>query len=169
MIAHMTQHWRKQVEEWMKERRLEEAKERLLELAKERPEDAHVLIYAAWVHDSLGLEKEAVPYYEKALELGLEGDDLRDALLGLGSTYRCLGMYEQAVRTLRTGVSQFPDYRAMKVFLGMALYNVGQHRESTELLLSQLIETTNDPTINRYRKALSFYATRLDETWGDAP
>ncbi|MDR6225776.1 tetratricopeptide repeat protein [Desmospora profundinema] len=161
----MTKPWRNQVEGLMREQRLQEAKERLLQLTEERPDDPEVWVHTAWVHDSLGLEREAVPYYEKALTYGLTGNDLRDALLGLGSTYRCLGEYNQAVQILQTGVEQFPDHRGMKVFLAMALYNLGQHREAMELLLTQLLETTEDPTINTYRKALSFYAERLDETW----
>ncbi|PTM56500.1 tetratricopeptide repeat protein [Desmospora activa] len=161
----MTQDWRDQVQTWMQEKQLEKAQKRLLQLVKDHPDDPEVLIHTAWVHDSMGLEREAVPYYVKALEFGLSGDDLCGALLGLGSTYRCLGEYEAAVETLKKGVAMFPDHRGMKVFLSMALYNTGQHRDAMELLLQQLLETSDDPTIETYHRALSFYAERLDETW----
>ncbi|TCP68322.1 tetratricopeptide repeat protein [Baia soyae] len=53
---------------------------------------------SAWSHDVLCLESEAIPYYERAIELGLsKEDDLEGALLGLGSTYRVLGQYEKSI------------------------------------------------------------------------
>jgi tetratricopeptide (TPR) repeat protein len=70
-----------------------EARELLLKLAAERPDDPQVNYQCAWVHDLLGREHEAVPFYERAIEEGLTGGDLEGAMLGLGSTYRALGVY----------------------------------------------------------------------------
>jgi hypothetical protein len=61
----------------------EQARQLLLELRAEYPTDAHVAYQAAWVHDSLGLEDEAVPHYEAAIAGDLSDDELRGALLGL--------------------------------------------------------------------------------------
>jgi Tetratrico peptide repeat len=47
--------------------------------------------FAAWSRDAQGLEADALIHYEKALKLGLSGEDLRGALLGAGSTYRNRG------------------------------------------------------------------------------
>lgn len=79
----------------------EEARRILLDLAAAAPDNAQVNFQAALVHDALGHEQEAVPFYEAALAHGLDGADAAGALLGLGSTYRALGAYEQAERTLR--------------------------------------------------------------------
>lgn len=54
----------------------------------------------------------------------------------------------------------------MQTFLAMALYNVGEHRRAVELLLENLVETTSDPGIRSYERALRFYAGRLDEVSG---
>ena len=86
-----------------KEGRAEEARAILLELAAERPDDPQVQYQCAWVHDSLGREREAVPFYERAIAGGLSGRDLEGAFVGLGSTYRSLGEYRRAVETLREG------------------------------------------------------------------
>ncbi len=67
----------------------------------------------AWVHDLLGREHEAVPFYERAIEEGLTGEDLEGAMLGLGSTYRALGEYQRAVEALRGGTPRFPNNRAL--------------------------------------------------------
>ncbi len=149
-----------------KEGRAEEARAILLELVAEKPDDPQVQYQCAWIHDSLGREREAVPFYERAIAGGLSGRDLEGALVGLGSTYRSLGEYGRAVETLREGVARFPESRAMEVFLAMALYNVGEHREATESLLRILAETSADRGISAYKEAILFYAGRLDEIWG---
>lgn len=143
-----------------------EARELLLKLAAEEPDDPQVNYQCAWVHDLLGREHEAVPFYERAIEEGLTGGDLEGAMLGLGSTYRALGEYQRAVEALRSGTTRFPDNRAMQVFLAMALYNAGECREAVELLLQNLAETTGDEGISAYSRAILFYASRLDETGG---
>jgi hypothetical protein len=53
----------------------------------------------------------------------------------------------------------------MQVFLAMALYNTGECREAVELLLRNLAETTGDEGISACKRAILFYAGRLDETW----
>lgn len=136
-----------------------------MELVAEHPEDARVNLQCAWTHDTLGLEIEAVPYYQRAIDLGLERADLEDALLGLGSTHRALGSYDEAVTTLTRGVEEFPENRAMKVFQAMALYNNGQAKQACETLLRILIDTTADPGIRSYRPALDTYAADLDRAW----
>ena len=142
-----------------------EAKDLLVDLQRENPDDAEVNLQCAWAHDRLGLEGEAVPYYEAAIRLGLDQVDLRDALLGLGSTYRTLGRYEEALSTLDRGVDEFPDDGGMKVFRSMALYNNRRGKEACELLLTLLSTTTADETIAAYRSAIDTYAADLDRTW----
>lgn len=143
--------------------RAEEARSALLALTAEYPEDAEVACRTAWIHDALGLESEAVPYYERCLAKGeLDAEDRRGALLGLGSTYRILGRYGQAVETLRRGVEEFPDDGALRTFLSMALYNTGEHHEAMRLLLEVAATTSDDPLVQKYRRAIEHYAKDLD-------
>lgn len=144
---------------------VEEARDMLLALAAQHPENARVHYQAAWACDALGLEREAIPFYERALELGLQDIDLSGALLGLGSTYRSLGQYDQAVARLREGVGAFPNHRALQVFLAMALYNARDHQESMDLLLSIIADTSDDRTIQHYQRAIAYYAGKLDQIW----
>ena len=144
---------------------VEHARDLLLELHRQLPNHAQVNLQCAWAHDKLGLETEAVPFYERALALGLDGDDLKDALLGLGSTYRTIGDYEKALITLDRGVEHFPGDQGIQVFRAMALYNNGRAKEACETLLRLLAETTSDPDIRSYRGAIDIYAADLDRTW----
>jgi tetratricopeptide (TPR) repeat protein len=121
----------------------------------------------AFALDREGRERDALLHYRSALGgEGLAADERRRGLLGLGSTLRALGEYEEAVDVLSAARGEFPDDRAFEPFLALALYNVGRHAEAVELLATCLAETTSDEAIASYRRALLFYAPRLDETWG---
>ena len=138
-----------------KEGRAEEARAILLELATERSDDPQVQYQCARVHDSLGREREAVPFYERAIVGGLYGRDLEGTFVGLGSTCRSLWKCRRAVETLREGVTRFPENRAMEVFLAMALYNVGEHSEARGSLLRIVAETSVDAEISAYKRPYS--------------
>jgi tetratricopeptide (TPR) repeat protein len=144
---------------------LEQARALALELIAAQPDDPTLNYQCAWCHDVLGLEHEAVPFYERAIALGLADEELQGALLGLGSTYRSLGEYQSAIDTLRKGVAQFPEQRSFEVFLAMALYNTGAHTQAIERLLRALAETSADESIQRYRRAILFYSDKLNQIW----
>jgi tetratricopeptide (TPR) repeat protein len=144
---------------------LEEARQALVELRDEFPEDAQVAVQTAWVHDTMGLEEEAVEHYEAAIAGNLSDEDLRGALLGLGSTYRALGRDEDSDLVFRQGIDRFPEFRPLRAFHAMTLYNLGRPREAVEMLLKLLLESTTDAEILRYQRALSAYADDLDRSW----
>ena len=79
------------------------ARELLLALRTEFPADPHIAVQTAWVHDSLGLEEEAVAHYRAALAGDLADEELRGAFLGLGSTLRALGRDAEADEVFRLG------------------------------------------------------------------
>ncbi|AZZ35455.1 hypothetical protein CIK05_01115 [Bdellovibrio sp. qaytius] len=142
----------------------QEAETLFKELLKDYPEDAEVNYQMAWTCDFMGKESDAVPFYEKAIANGLVTD--RDgAMLGLGSTFRCLGEYEKSLKVFDQALTEFPDHRSIKVFRALTLYNLGRAEESVSQLLIQLIETTSDTEIKSYDRALRFYSDKLNETW----
>ena len=143
----------------------EEARQLLLDVHTEFPDDPQVNYQCAWIHDLLGLEREAIPFYEKAIRKGLTEDDLKNALLGMGSTYRCIGEYEKSIDTFHHALALFPGSHEFKVFLAMAYYNVGQYSKAMELLLNSLADTSGDEGILRYRRAIRFYSDKLNQTW----
>lgn len=145
--------------------KLEEANQLMVELVKEQPENGYYQFQCAWTYDSLGKEQEAVPHYEKAIQLGLKPEFLVDAYLGLGSTYRTLGQYEESKRILVQALSEFPEAEHVKVFYAMTLYNLNEHSKSMETLLNTLILTSKHEGIKDYTKAIKFYSDKLDQTW----
>ena len=143
----------------------EEARQALLKLHGDFPDHPQINYQCAWIHDLLGMEREAIPFYDKAIQAGLVGEDLKSALLGMGSTHRCIGEYQKAIETFRHALSLFPDCHEFKVFLGMAYYNIGEHAKAMELLLNSLASTSSDEGIFRYQRAIRFYSDKLDQTW----
>ncbi len=137
----------------------------LLRLCSLEPKNPEYLYHCAWTHDGMGLEREAVSFYERAIASGLSGENLTGALLGLGSTLRGLGQYAKAVKVLERGIKNSPGNQAMRVFHAMALYNTGQMKPAVETLLKLLATTTLDKDIQSFTRAILFYAEDLDRTW----
>jgi tetratricopeptide (TPR) repeat protein len=127
------------------------------------PTSPDLYYMAGCICDAHRTETEAVPFYVRSLELGLCGLDRRDALLGLASTYRSLGKYEESKRAFEMGIREFPQYRPYYVFMALTQFNLKKPEEALKLLLDQLVETSSDHAILSYERALRFYSTRLRE------
>jgi len=141
----------------------EEARTLLLSLAALSPNDAELQYEAACVHDFLGHEAQAIPFYQAALAGALSGESRRGAYLGLGSTYRVLGRYAESAATLKAGLAEFPAANELKAFLAMADHNLGNSRRAVEALLELLAETSGDEGIRRYSKAIGHYARNIEQ------
>jgi tetratricopeptide (TPR) repeat protein len=141
----------------------EAARVALLNLSARYPDDVEIAYQTAAIHDRLGLEAEAVPFYQAALSRpGLSEQDRHDAFVGFGSTYRVLGRYSDALATLRRGLEEFPGDPVLRTFLAMVLYNVGDHADAVGALLKVLAETSADRDVQSFRRAIEFYADNLD-------
>lgn len=134
---------------------------RLQELDARYPNIAEIAYQLAWTHDTLGHSAEAVPWYEKAIALGLSPNELSGALLGLGSALRILGRLEQSATVLRSGRSQFPENREFEVFLALTLHAQGRSAEALRLVLETLCDTTEDPGLTAYQRAIRHEASKL--------
>lgn len=148
-----------------KDSKPKEALEILKGLLLSNPNDPQICYQVAWTYDVLGNESEAVSFYEKAIASGLLGDDLKGAMLGLGSTYRCLGKYDKSLVVFDKAIEEFPEDRSLKTFRALTLYNLGQYQEAVVNLLVQLLDTTGDENIKTYEEALRLYSGKLDEIW----
>lgn len=137
----------------------------LTELLKSIPDDPAFNYQMAWTCDFMGKESEAIPFYEKAITNGLSGEDRKGAMLGLGSTYRCLGEYQKSLKVFDQAVKEFAEDRSLKVFRALTLHNLGKSEDSIGQLLILLLDTTDDQSIKSYDKALRFYSDKLSEVW----
>ncbi len=67
-------------------------------------------------HDNNGLEKEAIPWYEQALALGLAGETRAKALAWLASSLYKTGSPQRAMETAQESLSTTND-SSLKRFL----------------------------------------------------
>lgn len=134
----------------------------LLETDQTNPD---IYYQIAWCLDVLAQEKDAIWYYEKAIELGINSNDLIDVYLGLGSTYRTIGEYEKSLALFHLALDRFPERNEFRVFRAMTNYNLGNYGDSIKELLLIIAETSSDENINRYKNAIAFYADKLDTKW----
>lgn len=143
----------------------EQARTEWVSLASQYPQQAQVQYETACIHDSMGLESQAVPYYLTAIDLGLAPEDLRGAYLGLGSTYRTLGQFEASKQIFERGILAFPQAQELRVFLAMTLYNLADHHLAMSMLLEVIADTSADDEIQSYQRAIRLYAQDLDRRW----
>jgi tetratricopeptide (TPR) repeat protein len=137
---------------------------RLQDLDARHPNVGEIAYQLAWTCDTLGRHEQALAYYEKAVALGLSPNELSNALIGLGSTLRALGQHERSAEVLRSGKLQFPDNREFDVFLALTLHVSGQHAEALQLALETLCDTTEDPGLTAYARAIRHAAAKLAAT-----
>jgi tetratricopeptide (TPR) repeat protein len=121
-------------------------------------DDAVALFERGAARDSTGHSDLAVPLYRRALELGLEGERRRRAVIQLASSLRNLGRPEESVALLTAerdaGSDALDD--AVVVFLALALADLGREREALALALGALA-----PHLPRYQRSTASYAREL--------
>lgn len=130
------------------------------DLIAERPHgDAEALLELGGVHDSLGLEEEAIPLYRQAIEAGLEGKSAIRVCIQLASTLRNVGNSAEAVTILESMPPAGTDEGARQAFLALALHDEGRYGDSLRTALLALV-----PTLDGYKRALIEYAAELPST-----
>lgn len=126
------------------------------------PEAAMLHFQLACLYDVQGLEQQAIPCYLAALARDLPPTQRREAWLGLGSTYRALGEYPASLRAFDDGLTEFPQANELMLFRAMALYNLGENKRAVADLLLLLADTSSDPDIRGYQRAIRHYAADLN-------
>ena len=105
-------------------------------LVADNPNSARAHLYLAFSYDGDGRESDAVPHYERAIasSIELEGDELRDAYVCLGSSYRELDDPTAAAATLRDGIGLFPTDTVLPTFLALVLHDTGNDGGALRLM-----------------------------------
>lgn len=142
---------------------LEKSQEQLLSLLELYPDNPLVLFEVGGSYDVMGDEEMAIPFYRRAIEAGLDGHDLQECLVCLGSTLRVVGEYGEAVEMLEQAVDEFPERNSGRAFLALAYLSNGDVNLAVSTLLGLLLETTNDEDILSYVDALDYYKDSLDD------
>jgi tetratricopeptide (TPR) repeat protein len=123
-------------------------------------DDAVAVFERASALDSTGHPDEAVPLYRRALELGLDGQRRRRAVIQMSSSLRNLGQAPESVALLTieqsVGSDELDD--AVSAFLALALVETGREREAVSVALTALAGH-----MTRYQRSLTNYAQDIVE------
>ncbi|WP_460498798.1 tetratricopeptide repeat protein [Glycomyces tarimensis] len=129
-------------------------------LAAECPDDPVALFELGGAHDSTGRTSEAIGYYRRAIEGGLDASRRRQATIQMASSMRETGRPEQALELLEAeaaaGSDEYDDAIAMCKALTLA--KLGRDREGLSVALIALA-----PHLVRYRRSTVHYARGLVE------
>ncbi|HBL7240642.1 TPA: tetratricopeptide repeat protein [Serratia liquefaciens] len=142
--------------------RYQDATELAQQQLLQQPEDAVLHYQLASLYDVQGFEQQAIPCYQAALARNLPAPQRQEAWLGLGSTYRALGLYQQSLATFDQGLAEFPEAKEITLFRAMTLYNLGETKQAVADLLVLLAETSSHSDISSYQRAIRQYAADLD-------
>jgi thioredoxin-like negative regulator of GroEL len=156
--------WKEQLEAIVGARahgQLPELLPRLQALDAQHPNVAEIHHQLAWTFAVLEKPAEALPHYERAIALGLPPNELSGAFIGLGSTLRALGQFERSAEVLQSGASQFPDNPEFAVFLALTLFAQGRQADALRLVLDTLCDTTEEPGLTAYQRAIRRAAADL--------
>jgi len=101
--------------------------------------EARLALESAKRRSDRGDIANAAATYERALGLGLEGEDRRTALTGLGAALLTLGRNDEAQRVLAVAVGEWPDRPSLRALHAVALHAVGEGRESVATLVDVVL------------------------------
>lgn len=138
---------------------------RMEELVAELPAASAVAAFErASALDSTGHSDRAVPLYRRALDLGLEGERRRRAVIQLASSLRNIGQIAESVALLTAERARTSDTLddAVSAFLALALVDSGREREAVGLALTALARH-----LPRYQRSLANYARLLTDQSSD--
>ncbi|HVK76696.1 MAG TPA: tetratricopeptide repeat protein [Kofleriaceae bacterium] len=143
---------------------------RATDLARAWPGDVRVQMAAAYACDRLGLERDAIAYYERAWELGVPTDERAGFLVGFGSTLRNVGRTDEAVARLAEASVEFPNDAALRAFLALALHSAGHGTLALATMLEAALAAARPDGFGPYRRALAEYQAELvTAAIGDQP
>lgn len=130
------------------------------DLAAECPADPVALFEVGGAHDSTGRTREAIGYYRRALEAGLDGSHRRQAMIQMASSMRETGQAEAALELLEAEAERGSDAYddAIAMCRALTLSKLGRDREGLSVALVALA-----PHLPRYRRSTLAYAKGLLE------
>jgi len=130
-------------------------------LLAQHPDQPVVTYEVAGAYDTAGEEAKAKVLYERALELGIDGEPLRRCLCQFGSTLRWLGELDASLAILDRARAEFPESESARVFQALTLNELGRADEAVGLLLDIVAQHGEVTDLGRYAVGLSGLAQWL--------
>ncbi|GGI45436.1 tetratricopeptide (TPR) repeat protein [Agromyces flavus] len=124
------------------------------ELLERHPDHAVLTYELAGAYDTAGEESTARTLYERALDLGIEGDALRRCLCQYASTLRWLGELDASRDVLERARRTFPQSDAVRVFSALTSLEAGAADAAVGELLSVVTDHAEVTDLGRWAEGL---------------
>lgn len=134
----------------------------LIELVLQHPDHAILHYECACSYDVLAQEEEAIPFYGRALELGLSDKEAVNAYTQLGSLYRLHGRLMESENVLMTGMMLFGDVGLLKIFYAFTMYDLGKPGEAMRWMTHAILDAAVDQEIFLNHRVISYLGSNLD-------
>lgn len=134
----------------------------LIELVLQHPDHAMLQYECACSYDILAQEEEAIPFYERALELGLSDKEAENAYTQLGSLFRLHGRFVESENVLMTGMMRFWDVGLLKIFYAFTMYDLGKPGEAMHWMTHAILDSTVKQEIFLNQRVISYLGSNLD-------
>ncbi|MGH3494374.1 MAG: tetratricopeptide repeat protein [Sciscionella sp.] len=131
------------------------------ELLAQHPGHPVVIYEVAGAYDTAGEEATAKGLYERALELGIDGEPLLRCLCQYGSTLRWLGELDASLAVMERARAEFPASESARVFQALTLNELGRADEAVGLLLGIVAQHGEVTDLGRYAVGLGGLAQWL--------
>lgn len=139
---------------------LQHAYDLLIPLQKSEFNNSRVQLEIGLTLDAMNQEQGAIPYYKKALSLGLPPEQRAVALLCLGSSLRNVGQLEQSKHILKSAIDEFPNHIGLRCFYSLTQYNAGEPNESVRTLMHTILLLSPE-SVKPFARGLQYYANEL--------
>ncbi|MFC4559210.1 tetratricopeptide repeat protein [Virgibacillus kekensis] len=157
----MNNNYRVKIEEardLLKKGHPKEAIEYFSKLTNEAKAPGEVFLYAAMTYDNVGNEEEAIPFYEEALNRGIENaKELRDCYVCLASSHRIEGNLFKSLAYLEQAKEKLPGDSVIAVFTALTLFDGKEFSKAVNELGNTLLDETENKELLNYERALREY------------
>ncbi|RYL92138.1 tetratricopeptide repeat protein [Sporolactobacillus sp. THM7-4] len=128
--------------------------DQLRDLWSQNPDQGEVFLEVALELDKRSMEDEAIPLYVKALELDLPDEKEWIALACLASSYRNIGDYVNALKTINHARKKYHSHPVIECFYSLILLDSKKCTEAVRTLGMTLLREADPNVFNGFREAL---------------
>lgn len=130
-------------------------------LAANYPQYARAHFEYANALDYCGQESLAIDHYQTALDQGIGQPYDLYTMIQLGSSYRNVERYDDAVAILEQALNLNPNDASTVMFYSLALHSAGRGTDALKATLTYILSNTHDKEQLRYGEPLKRYIDNL--------
>lgn len=114
-----------------------------------------------FAHDRAGKEREAIPFYRKALESNLPDNDKINVCFCLASSYRTAGKKNAAKKVISSAIKNHPEEPLLQIMAALIDLDNGHHNLAISKLIIVCSEHIKTENMKKYAAFLKREAHKI--------